>query len=203
MNSDIRELLGSQALYRLRKLFDGIDKDGSDTISVAEFTQACSELSMDVSPEELGDFMRSDVSDDGELDFSEFCRFYAGRLRKVFDEIDTDSSGEIGRTELQKAFRKLGYRATEREVRAMLSEVDEDHNEEISFTEFCNYFCSMPSPNMKAIMEKWASGLSIDTGTPVGYAICVLCMYMSRKGSAKILQQQYGCIGCTPLVEEF
>ena len=124
MNSGIRELLGSQALYRLRKLFDGIDKDGSDTIYVAEFTQACSELSMDVSPEELGDFMRSDVSDDGELDFSEFCRFYAARLRKVFDEIDTDSSGQIGQTDLQKAFRRLGYRATEREVRAMLSEVD-------------------------------------------------------------------------------
>ena len=159
-----------------------------------EFTQACSELSMDVSPVELGDFMRSDVSDDGELDFSEFCRFYAARLRKVFDEIDTDSSGQIGQTELQKAFRRLGYRATEREVRAMLSEVDEDHNEEISFTEFCNYFCSMPSPNMKAIMEKWSSGLSIDTGTPVDYAN-FMCAIMSRKGSAEDFNNRMAVLG--------
>lgn len=162
---DIRELLGYKAQCRLHKLFDGIDKDGSGTISVGEFTQACSELSMDVSSDELEDFMRSDASDDGQLDFDEFCRFYAARLRKVFDEIDADGSGEIGRTELQKAFHKLGYKATEREVRLMLAEVDTDNNEEISFTEFCNYFCSMPSPTMKAVMEKWASGLSIDTGS--------------------------------------
>lgn len=158
------ELLGSKALYRLRRIFDDIDKDNSGTISVEEFTLACSELSMDVSSDELGDFMRSDVSDDGQLDFNEFCRFYSARLRKVFDEIDTDSSGEIGGAELQRAFRKLGYKATEREVRLMLAEVDTDHNEEISFPEFCNYFCSMPSPSMKAVIEKWASGLSIDTG---------------------------------------
>lgn len=162
---DVRELLGSKALCRLHKLFDGIDKDGSGTISVEEFTQACSELSMDVSSDELEDFMHSDASDDGQLDFDEFCRFYVARLRKVFDEIDTDSSGEIGRTELQKAFHKLGYQTTEREVRSMLAEVDRDNNEEISFTEFCNYFCSMPSPTMKAVMEMWASGLSIDTGS--------------------------------------
>ena len=166
MNIDIRKVLGSKALQRLHKLFNGIDKDSSGTISVEEFTQACSELSMDISADELGDFKSSDASNDGELDFDEFCRFYAARLRKVFDEIDTDGSGEIGRAELQSAFQKLGYKATEREVRSMLAEVDTDKNEEVSFQEFCNYFCSMPSPNMKAVIEKWASGLSIDTGIP-------------------------------------
>ena len=174
MNIDIREVLGSKALQRLHKLFNGIDKDSSGTISVEEFTQACSELSMDVSADELGDFRRSDTSNDGELDFDEFCRFYAARLRKVFDEIDTDGSGEIGRTELQRAFQKLGYTATEREVRSMLAEVDTDKNEEVSFQEFCNYFCSLPSPNMKAVIEKWASGLSIDTGTYMHDFTCLI-----------------------------
>ena len=156
--------LGSKALCRLREIFDEIDKDNSGAISVEEFTLACNELSLVVTSDELADFRSSDISQDGELDFHEFCAFYASRLRKVFDEIDTDKSGEIGRMELQTAFSKLGYKATEREVRSMLAEVDADNNEEISFSEFSNYFCSMPSPNMKAIIEKWASGLSIDTG---------------------------------------
>ena len=156
--------LDSRALSRLQKVFDDIDKDKSGTISVEEFSQVCSELSLSVTSDELRDFTSSDVSEDGELDFHEFCTFYVTRLRKVFNEIDTDQSGEIGKMELQRAFYKLGYKATEREVLSMLSEVDADNNEEISFLEFCNYFCSMPSPNMKAIMEKWASGLSIDTG---------------------------------------
>ena len=164
MLTDTGELLGLQALQQLRKVFNTMDEDHSGTISVEEFTKALNELSISVSSEELTDFMQCDVSDDGQLDFDEFRQFYSNRLRRVFDEIDTDHSGEIGRHELQRAFAKLGYNATEREVKAMVAEVDQDNNEQISFTEFSNYFCSMPSPSMKAVMEKWASGLSIDTG---------------------------------------
>ena len=166
----------SRALYRLQKIFHDIDKDKSGTISVEEFSQVCSELSLSVTSDELRDFASSDVSEDGELDFHEFCTFYTTRLRKVFDEIDTDRSGEIGKMELQIAFHKLGYKATEREVLSMLSEVDSDNNEEISFVEFCNYFCSMPSPNMKAVMEKWASGLSIDTGSYKDVKIIIISL---------------------------
>ena len=158
------DALGSKAIYRLRSVFHGMDSDKSGTISVEEFKQACSELSTNVSSNELRDFMHSDVSNDGELDFDEFCLFYTIRLKKVFDEIDTDGSGEIGLNELQTAFHKLGYKATKREVWSVLAEVDTDNNQSIDFQEFSNFFCSMPSPNMKAIMEKWASGLAIDTG---------------------------------------
>lgn len=164
MSTDTGELLGLQAMQHLHKVFDTMDEDRSGTISVEEFTKALNELSVSVSSEELTDFMQSDVSDDGQLDFEEFRQFYTNRLRRVFDEIDADHSGEISRDELRRAFVKLGYNATEREVKAMLAEVDQDHNEQINFTEFSNYFCSLPSPSMKAVMEKWASGLSIDTG---------------------------------------
>jgi solute carrier family 25 phosphate transporter 23/24/25/41 len=152
-------------LTSLRGIFQKIDRDKSGTISVEEFIQACSELSMSVSSEELRDFTRSDSTDDGELNFHEFCEFYLARLRKVFDEIDTDRSGEIGRAELQRAFRRLGHRVTERELGSLLTQVDADKNEEINFQEFCNFFCSMPSPSVKAVMEKWVSGLSIDIGS--------------------------------------
>ena len=156
--------LEPKAVNRLHNVFDMIDKDGSGSISVEEFTQACSELSIEASSDELSDFVRSDCSADGELDFEEFCTFYTTRLRKVFDEFDTDRSGDIDRQELRGAFRNLGYKTTEREVQSMLAKVDSDGNETISFAEFCNYFSSMPSPSMKMVMEKWALGSSIDTG---------------------------------------
>ena len=158
------DLLGLEALDRLQDVFHGIDEDKSGFISIKEFTKACSELSMTVTTEELHDFICSDSSGDGELNFEEFCCFYSTRLKKVFDEIDTDRSGEIDWKELQRAFMTLGYKATDREVRSLLTRVDTDKNEQIDFKEFCNYFCSLPSPSTRAVLERWASGLSIDTG---------------------------------------
>ena len=158
------DLLGLEALDRLQDVFNGIDEDKSGFISINEFTKACRELSMTVTTEELHDFICSDSSGDGELNFEEFCCFYSTRLKKVFDEIDTDRSGEIDWKELQRAFITLGYKATDREVRSLLTRVDTDKNEQIDFKEFCNYFCSLPSPSTRAVLERWASGLSIDTG---------------------------------------
>ncbi|CAI7999938.1 Calcium-binding mitochondrial carrier protein SCaMC-1 [Geodia barretti] len=159
------DLLGLEALDRLQDVFNGIDEDKSGFISINEFTKACRELSMTVTTEELHDFICSDSSGDGELNFEEFCCFYSTRLKKVFDEIDTDRSGEIDWKELQRAFITLGYKATDREVRSLLTRVDTDKNEQIDFKEFCNYFCSLPSPSTRAVLERWASGLSIDTGS--------------------------------------
>ena len=158
------DLLGVEAFNRLHNVFKKMDKDNSGSISLEEFTKACGELSMTVGTDELNDFASSDSSCDGELDFEEFCRFYYTRLRKVFDEIDTDKSGEIDGKELQGAFRTLGYKATNREVRTLLVKLDTDRNQQISFKEFCSYFCTLPSPSTKAVLERWASGLSIDIG---------------------------------------
>ena len=156
--------LQEKATNRLRKIFEDIDKDNSGSISIEEFTQACSELSIQVGSDEVSEFLRSDDSADGELDFAEFCIFYTRRLRKVFDEIDADGSGEIDSRELQRAFQGLGYKMTWREVQTMLVKVDADGSDKISFLEFCDYFSTMPSPSLKAVMEKWALGLAIDTG---------------------------------------
>ena len=143
-------------------------------MALFQFIEACNELSMNNSSNELSEFMCSDASGDGELDFDEFCKFYAAHLRKVFDEIDTDRSGEIDPLELQMAFQELGYKATKREVWGLLAELDTDSNNGISFLEFSNYFCSMPSPSMKAVMVKWALGLSIDIIAGCSTALLIL-----------------------------
>ena len=157
-------VLGPNVLKRLQLVFESIDTDKSGTISAQEFQQACHELSICITQEELDFFLGSDASGDGKLNFQEFSQFYVRRLEKAFKDIDADNSGEISVDELKGTFEKLGFPATEREVRAVLAEVDRDQSGTVDFIEFCTFFCSLPSPNVRSVVEQWASGLSVDTG---------------------------------------
>lgn len=104
-----RSYLSPKAWERLDGVFQSMDTDSSGSISADEFKQACSQLSISISEDELRDFWKSDISGDGELDFNEFCDFYVKRLQKVFQEIDTDGSGAINTQELKGAFERLGF----------------------------------------------------------------------------------------------
>lgn len=132
---------------------------------MAEFSKACKCLSLSLSKQDIDQFLASDVSGDQKLNFSEFCNFYVSRLRVVFKQIDTDNSGEISSGELQEAFKTLGYQVTEREVKVVLAEVDKDNSQTVDFNEFCSFFCSLPSPSVRAVMQQWSSGLAMDIGT--------------------------------------
>jgi Ca2+-binding EF-hand superfamily protein len=162
--------LRPEAVDKLKDVFREIDTDGSGTVSFAEFSQACHKLSIEVGEEELKEFKKSDASGDNELCFEEFCTFYINRLRSAFNEIDVDGSGNVGAVELKGAFEMLGFRATLREVQLLLLKVDKDRNEVVDLEEFCNFFCFLPSPDIRVIMEQWTSGLSIDTGSIVLWA---------------------------------
>ena len=161
----VRNALTPAAVQKLRNVFSEMDTDGSGTVSLTEFREACARLSLTVTTDELDAFLQADAGDhDAALDFNEFCTFYVRRLSSVFEKIDRDGSGEIAADELQDAFRQLGFDATMREVRATLAEVDSDGSETVDFREFCSYFCSLPSPSLRSVVEKWASGLSMDVG---------------------------------------
>lgn len=160
-------IVDSKARDRLQSVFQTIDVDKSGKISLDEFQHACHKLSITVSQRELDVFVRSSVSGDNELTFSEFCTFYVHQLRATFNQIDVNGSGDIGAQELQQSFERLGFNATEREVHSVLAQVDKDNNQKVDFYEFCNFFCSLPSPDLRLIVEQWASGLSIDTGSDI------------------------------------
>lgn len=159
--------LSSDSIKKLRYVFDEIDSDHSGCISQDELILACKKLSIDIESNQLKEFLESDVTGDGELNFQEFCHFYLVRLRGIFNEIDVDNSGSIGVDELRNAFSKVGFRVTQREVLSLLAQVDKDNSETVDFSEFCNFFCSLPAPDFRLIVEKWASGLSVDTGISI------------------------------------
>ena len=158
------DVLFPKSVEKLHSLFVSIDTDNSGTISVEELESACAKLSLTVTQEDLANFTSSDTNDDQELDFTEFKNFYVHQLWRVFEEIDTDQSGEIDVYELKTAFSRLGFDATAQEVKILLAEVDKDRNQVVDFSEFCNFFCSLPSPDLRLIVQQWATGLAIDTG---------------------------------------
>ena len=157
-------ILKPKSIKKLQSVFNEIDVDKSGTVSLTEFSQACKKISIHVGDDELNDFRKSNASRDGELTFNEFSNFYVYQLRKAFNKIDSDKSGEVSVPELKFAFDALGMNSTLREVRTMLLEVDKDNSESVNFEEFCNFFCSLPSPDFRIIVQQWATGLSLDTG---------------------------------------
>ena len=57
-------------------------------------------------------------------------------LRKKFDEIDTDGSGTIESSELRVALERCGKRPTDKQVRVMLTKIDENGDGVLQFAEF-------------------------------------------------------------------
>ena len=65
-------------------------------------------------------------------------------FREMFQLVDTDGGGSIGRDEVMDLMRMVGYRCTEDEVDDMISEIDEDGNMEIDFDEFVTMMSRKP-----------------------------------------------------------
>jgi Ca2+-binding EF-hand superfamily protein len=99
-------------------------------------------LGQNPSEKELSEMIRSvDDNGDMEIDFEEFLLLMKSRigtrdpeqeLKDAFAVFDTDNSGSIDRKELKRLMKKLG----QAELDAMMDEVDENGDGEISFEEF-------------------------------------------------------------------
>ena len=155
--SATEDMLSPVALGMLKKLFDSIDTDHSKTISLDEFKAACHKLSIPVTNETIKDFLNR--SSDGVVTFEAFCDYYLQRLGQVFSHFDLDNSGEINVSELGTVFQKLGVTLSERELQMIISQADKDANGEVNFTEFCEFFATLPSPDVRSVVRQWAAGI--------------------------------------------
>ena len=116
------------------------------TIELHELQQVMRKLGQNPTERELSEMIRSvDDNGDMEIDFDEFLLLMKGRvgardpeqeLRDAFAVFDTDNSGAIDRKELKRLMKKLGQALSEAELDAMMDEVDENGDGEISFEEF-------------------------------------------------------------------
>ena len=61
-------------------------------------------------------------------------------MKKFFDEIDTDGSGQIKRVEIKKFLISMGTPLTDEEFNAKLDRMEKSRNDKISFREFKDTF---------------------------------------------------------------
>jgi Ca2+-binding EF-hand superfamily protein len=116
------------------------------TIELHELQQVMRKLGQNPTEDQLKEMIKSvDDNGDCEIDFDEFLLLMKSRigtrdpeqeLRDAFAVFDSDGSGAIDRKELKRLMKKLGQALSEAEIDAMMNEVDENGDGEISFEEF-------------------------------------------------------------------
>ena len=153
LNVLAQDMSGAE-LTQLRDVFAEIDADGSGTITTAELRSALephlahrqeSGGLENVDRDAAQKLMAAvDVSGDQQIDYREFIAATIQRqlylreenVRKVFEHLDVDSSGEISVENL------VAITGSEARAMELIGEADLDHSKTISYDEF------------KALMEK-------------------------------------------------
>jgi len=111
MRHKMAMLLTSEELHRLRNMFEGLDADGTGTVSIEELNRALKDNAADeaaskaISSLDLSSF---DLDGDGEIDWREFVggcvqdhhMYNEENLERLFHQADTDQSGTLSLKEI-------------------------------------------------------------------------------------------------------
>jgi FKBP-type peptidyl-prolyl cis-trans isomerase/Ca2+-binding EF-hand superfamily protein len=156
-----------QDLALAREQFAHYDTDSSGAINAAELHKLFTNLGEQLTLNNVRELIKAvDTDGNGEVDFDEFLHLlrrqqdrnqYAAplalallfgpkeltKLKQQFMVLDLDGSGSIDEQELQQLVKKLGRRADEFDLPAMLREVDADGSGTIGFNEFLQIVAAM------------------------------------------------------------
>jgi len=153
---------------QLHAVFTKHDRDNSGDVDVSELRSIFHELGVHKSDQDIIHIIQqAHNKDSSTLNFEEFVNvFSVSNLIDVFNEIDSDRSGAIKKDEIKAAMHKLGYSFTPKQCDLMMSQVDLDHNNEISFEEFKSFFENVPLASLESIAKHWAEVAFVtDIGT--------------------------------------
>ncbi|XP_065067634.1 uncharacterized protein LOC135693173 isoform X1 [Rhopilema esculentum] len=154
-----------KATQKLRAAFAEVDKNEDHKIDWFEIQECCDKLNISLSGTDYETFMDSDHSNDGRLDFSEFCIFVERRLENIFKAIDIDQNGKLDAYEIQKCLEMMSKPLSIRKIKAIITGMDKDGDGVINFEEFSDFFADMPTASIGSVADKWARGFGIDIGS--------------------------------------
>mmetsp|Transcript_14927 Transcript_14927/g.16589 ORF Transcript_14927/g.16589 Transcript_14927/m.16589 type:complete len:138 (-) Transcript_14927:48-461(-) len=114
-----------------KKYFNDIDKDGSGEISLRELRGV-----LRLPKAELKKII-IEVDDDKnrKLNYEQFLQVFEKRFKGLFQDMDTDASGNVDNQEFVKYVEGLGF-ADKDAIAAYLKKVDANGDGKISFMEF-------------------------------------------------------------------
>ncbi|CAD8062120.1 unnamed protein product [Paramecium sonneborni] len=151
--------LNETELSQLKEIFKKIDVDNSGTITFDELKQA---LHAEGSPATFEDIEKlinntstpqtyeqvGKKKKDFVIKYSEFLascidqrKFITKeKLQSLFFIFDTDNSGFITKLNIKEAFARNGKQISDKQIDEMIAEIDPNHDNKISFEEFCQMF---------------------------------------------------------------
>jgi len=146
-------------------MFQMADQDASGTLNRDEFEDLIQSVEPECSPERAHTLFENIVCDEElcqeSISFIGFYRWlnkggadseelskklvrqnYIFQAQLLFQEADTDGSGNIDAAELKVLGNALGLKWTRHEAKEVLADLDKDKNGSIDFEEFFDWFCS-------------------------------------------------------------
>ena len=151
----------------LKQVFHNAGGDQGDGLTTSEFAAAVAALGLTDQSIAYITELRTTADSDGSglITFSEFQTLFSlGCLHHVFDQIDTDHSGQMDVKELEEALNLLDIHLPSHQVASMLKKIDSDHSGEISFDEFSTFFSLIPNADLRSIFQAWTHSAGVDTG---------------------------------------
>ncbi|KAG7384497.1 Allograft inflammatory factor 1-like [Phytophthora pseudosyringae] len=175
----------AQELELAREQFAHFDTDSSGSINANELLQLFTNLGEQLTLKNVQGLIKAvDTDGNGEVDFDEFLHLlrkqqdknqYSAsltlallfgpkeltKLKQQFMVLDLDGSGDIDEHELQQLVKKLGRRAEEFDLPAMLREVDADGSGSIGFNEFLQIVATMTESDGSSPKSAFAALLDL------------------------------------------
>ena len=134
-----------EEVKELRATFQAIDKDGTGMIRAQELHDVLVSKRMGVSDSEISEMIdQMDYHNNKKINYSEFLAatidvrnfLTDSRLRAIFNQFDTDSSGKITEENIVLAMQKLGQTMRREQVSEMIQKHDVTGDGMLNFDEF-------------------------------------------------------------------
>ena len=138
----------SQITGDVKETFDKIDENGNGKIEEGELEVLLRKLGTEPRPGELAEIMKEiDNDNDGVINFQEFTVWYIGseerlkgEVKTIFDELDTNKSGSVGKEQLRDLLLRLGSSLTDGDLADAMKDLDKNGDGQINFPEFAAWY---------------------------------------------------------------
>ena len=141
-----RQLVDEDQLEELKEAFSLFDTNHNGVIDARELKAAMRALGYEVTNAACREMFREvDKDPETSLNFDEFCKIMAPRLKKaderdevmkVFQIFDSDNQGFITIRELKRMAEDCGEMLSDQEMQEMIAEADKTGDGKITFDEF-------------------------------------------------------------------
>jgi len=150
--------LSDNAIRELKEMFMAMDENNDGTLSVSEVMEGLEKAGVAIPPDMQQMMENIDTDGSGVIDYSEFMAATMDKRRYIREDVcwqafktfDVDGSGTIDKEELMKLLGvdtitdMIDAKVTEKEVDAIMKEVDLNGDGKIDFKEFLTMMRRMP-----------------------------------------------------------